>query len=1697
MAQILPIRFQEHLQLQNLGVNPANIGFSYLTMESDKFICIREKVGEQNQVVIVDMSDPNNPIRRPISADSAIMNPASKVIALKDAAKTLQIFNIEMKSKMKAHTTTEEVMFWKWISVNTVALVTDTAVYHWSMEGDSQPTKVFDRHASLAGCQIINYRTDEQQKWLLLIGISAQQNRVVGAMQLYSVDRKVSQPIEGHAAAFGEFKVEGNAKPSTLFCFAVRSQAGGKLHIIEVGQPAAGNQPFAKKAVDVFFPPEAQTDFPVAMQIGNKHGVIYLITKYGYIHLYDLESGVCIYMNRISAETIFVTAPHEATSGIIGVNKKGQVLSVCVEEENIVNYATNVLQNPDLALRMAVRSNLVGAEELFARKFNTLFAQGSYSEAAKVAASAPKGILRTAETIRKFQSVPAQPGQASPLLQYFGILLDQGQLNKFESLELCRPVLQQGRKQLLEKWLKEDKLECSEELGDLVKASDPTLALSVYLRANVPNKVIQCFAETGQFQKIVLYAKKVGYTPDWVFLLRNVMRVNPDQGLQFAQMLVQDEEPLANINQIVDVFMEGSLIQQCTSFLLDALKNNRPAEGHLQTRLLEMNLIHAPQVADAILGNQMFTHYDRAHVAQLCEKAGLLQRALEHYTDLYDIKRAVVHTHLLNPEWLVNFFGSLSVDDSLECLRAMLSANIRQNLQLCVQVASKYHEQLGTQALVELFESFKSYEGLFYFLGSIVNFSQEPDVHFKYIQAACKTGQIKEVERICRESNCYDPERVKNFLKEAKLTDQLPLIIVCDRFDFVHDLVLYLYRNNLQKYIEIYVQKVNPSRLPVVIGGLLDVDCSEDVIKNLIMVVRGQFSTDELVDEVEKRNRLKLLLPWLESRIHEGCEEPATHNALAKIYIDSNNTPERFLKENPFYDSAVVGRYCEKRDPHLACVAYERGQCDLDLIKVCNENSLFKSEARYLVRRKDPELWANVLEEDNPFRRQLIDQVVQTALSETQDPEEVSVTVKAFMTADLPNELIELLEKIVLDNSVFSEHRNLQNLLILTAIKADRTRVMEYINRLDNYDAPDIANIAISNELFEEAFAIFKKFDVNTSAIQVLIEHIGNLDRAYEFAERCNEPAVWSQLARAQLHRDLVKEAIDSYIKAVDPSAYMEVVNAASKNDNWEDLVKFLQMARKKARESYVETELIFALAKTNRLAELEEFVSGPNNAHIQQVGDRCYEEGMYEAAKLLFNNVSNFARLASTLVHLGEYQAAVDSARKANSTRTWKEVCFACVDGEEFRLAQICGLHIVIHADELEDLISYYQDRGYFEELIALLEAALGLERAHMGMFTELAILYSKFKPQKMREHLELFWSRVNIPKVLRAAEQSHLWAELVFLYDKYEEYDNAVITMMNHATDAWKEGLFKDIIAKVANVELYYKSLSFYLEYKPLLINDLLTILSPRLDHNRAVSFFSKMNQLKLVKPYLRSVQNHNNKAVNEALNNLLTEEEDYQSLRASIDAYDNFDTIDLAQRLEKHELIEFRRIAAYLYKRNNRWRQSVELCKKDKLYKDAMLFAAESKDAELAETLLQWFLEEDRKECFAACLFASYDLLHPDVVLELAWRHNIMDFAMPYFIQVMREYLTKVDEFAAKVDKLEEAESQRKTEDDVKEPQPMVFGQQLMLTAAASPVAAQPPYPAYGYPPTAAAAAAAAAAAPPAAAGYPAQPAYGFNM
>merc|ERR1740138_1488596 len=170
--------------------------------------------------------------------------------------------------------------------------------------------------------------------------------------------------------------------------------------------------------------------------------------------------------------------------------------------------------------------------------------------------------------------------------------------------------------------------------------------------------------------------------------------MNPEGATNFAKSLLEGPTPLIDINQVVKVFMDQNRLQETTSILLDALKANKPEQGQLQTQLLAMNLQQAPKVAEAILQMNMFTHYDKAYIGKLCEKAGLMQWALEHYSDGTDLKRVMLHAHQMTPEFLIGYFGRMPPETALECLYDLMRHN-RQNLQVVVQVAIKYHAQVG------------------------------------------------------------------------------------------------------------------------------------------------------------------------------------------------------------------------------------------------------------------------------------------------------------------------------------------------------------------------------------------------------------------------------------------------------------------------------------------------------------------------------------------------------------------------------------------------------------------------------------------------------------------------------------------------------------------------------------------------------------------------------------------------------------------------------------------------------------------------------------------------------------------------------------------------------------------------------------------------------------------------------------------
>ncbi len=84
---------------------------------------------------------------------------------------------------------------------------------------------------------------------------------------------------------------------------------------------------------------------------------------------------------------------------------------------------------------------------------------------------------------------------------------------------------------------------------------------------------------------------------------------------------------------------------------------------------------------------------------------------------------------------------------------------------------------------------------------------------------------------------------------------------------------------------------------------------------------------------------------------------------------------------------------------------------------------------------------------------------------------------------------------------------------------------------------------------------------------------------------------------------------LDSYIKANDPSNFAEVIEIANRAGKQDDLVRYLQMARKTLREPNIDTELAYAYAKTDRLHDMEDFLGMTNVADILDVGEKCFND--------------------------------------------------------------------------------------------------------------------------------------------------------------------------------------------------------------------------------------------------------------------------------------------------------------------------------------------------------------------------------------------------------------------------------------------------------------------------------------------------------
>ncbi|CCW60031.1 unnamed protein product [Phytomonas sp. EM1] len=1623
-----PVIVKEVFQLNSIpgGLRPGTISFKNVTIDGEKYVCVRDvQENGQTSLVIADLVKQESMRNNIKDAEAAIMNPNSKILALR-SGRNMQIFDVDASKRLKALVFHDDILFWRWVDAETVGIVTATTVYHWRLNTapDTPPERVFDRGEDYgASVQILSYHVDEKKKWLVLTGVTRDGTSTVGKAFLYSVENKSSRVLSGHACNFITTTVPNESRPCDIMCMAWNSpQEGGQVMIMELPTSEKMDLTLTRRVYSVRM---QEGDFPIVMHMSERHKLLTVVTSRGAYVLMDIFTGTILATQQFAPAVIFCGAEDRTTGGIICVSSQGAVIRVAPNDASIIPFVKNHMQNPQLAIRIAESANLGGVDDLFRTQLESYLQSGNVEAAIRMCLRAPGGALRTPEVLRRFMQLPQQPGQPPAISTYFKLVLAETKLNEFESVELARAVLPKGGIGFVKQQLDEGKLTPNTELADLVQRLDPDMAMKIYHQNSSHAKVVNVLLQSNQTQKAVEYCKQTKFSPDWRVIMGNFIRANPQDAVSLGLMLYREmgDKPVLSAEEILDMLVSTQNIQQATEFLLEVLRDhNDESTIDFQTKLLEINLKYShPSVAEKIFARGICLHYDPIKLAPLCERAGLYHRAIDCYiiaqredlnaNNLVNIRRCLEQYHTLSPEWMLEFFGKLNKEEGLVCL-SDLCKNHKQNFKVIVQVATKYSDALGSRDLINFFLEKGLFEILYYYLGAIVPYTKDPEVHFRYIEAAAEMGQIQELERMTRESPCYEPERTKSYLKAKGLTNVWPFINVCDAHDMVNEMVHYLVDTGNESCIEQYVMRRSPGKTPQVVQALIECHKSEDYIKSVLSAAGAMCPIQELVDVAENTGRMSLIREWVQDRCSEKKTDAALFNALGKIYVDSGENPEAFLLENEYYDPMVLGKYCENTDPNLAYIAYMRGNCSEAIVKLCQKNNMYNHLARYLVKAQNLDLWAGVLASDTPERKLLVEAVHQTALPEAQVSEEVSTTVRAFMSANLIEELTSLLEQIVLYGQ-FRKNRYLENLLIMSAVRTRKDKVMEYVMSLENYDAANIANLAIGAELYEVAFVVYDRHNMKKEAMMVLLENLKDLSRARTFAQKLDLPEAWGILGVYLVKEDDMHDGVECLIRGKNADAVADVMAAAERTKQYADLVKYLLMARtcSRSKDGKIDTALAFTYAKTGQIVKLEEFLKDTHNVKIGDIADKCFNEGLYDSARVLCRLANNYARLATTELKLNNLAAAVEAANKARLVQTYKEVNMACLLAGEMKLAGICALPVLLKVEELSGMADRYESRGLWEDLLTVLRTAAGTQGAHMGIFTEIGVLLARYNPEKLLEHINIYPRKINTHKMVSVCELYHHWLPLRVLHVNNEDWMAAVNTMMKHYADAWDHEVFKDAVLRMGSNDVVYSAIGFYMKTHPELLNDFLSSIFKKVEPERVMVEVEKYAPIYLIRTYLEAIQERNLKKVNETLNDLYIEGEDFDALRHSIESYDNFDFEKLSSRLEKMELFEFRKIALFLHRKNKNYMHAIRIAKENKLYQYAIDTASESGDTALAEELLDYFVK-DHPEFFASCLYTCYDILDPTVVMEKAWRNQRTDIAMPYLIQTMQSCMSKIN-------------------------------------------------------------------------------------
>ncbi|XP_043942507.1 clathrin heavy chain 1-like [Protopterus annectens] len=350
------VRITQLMQLQELGIKSSQITFPRVTLSSATSLCVRHDDPQnpaKSRATIINPYNPDSSSSWPINdADSVLVNPSRPLLVLR-AGSVTQIYDVEKKNLYRQYDFWQRITFWIWLDSDTLAVITSGDVYHWNIK-ELEPQWMFSPCSEMWSTEIVGYHQDHNKQWLAISGLRlSQSGHVTGQSQLYSMEGRLGQVIEAQAVALPQYTFSLNKHPSSVFVAAVRGsqKKSGQLHVIELGPHKPGNASLITSRGNLPFQTGSQ-DFPSAIQYMPKLGLLFILSKYGFLFLSDLGSAQLIYTVQITTNIIFATISDTKTEGIVGVCKNGKVLSLSVCKHTLYQFLQRHTVSPCIVHRL-------------------------------------------------------------------------------------------------------------------------------------------------------------------------------------------------------------------------------------------------------------------------------------------------------------------------------------------------------------------------------------------------------------------------------------------------------------------------------------------------------------------------------------------------------------------------------------------------------------------------------------------------------------------------------------------------------------------------------------------------------------------------------------------------------------------------------------------------------------------------------------------------------------------------------------------------------------------------------------------------------------------------------------------------------------------------------------------------------------------------------------------------------------------------------------------------------------------------------------------------------------------------------------------------------------------------------------------------------------------------------------------------